>query len=147
MQGAASVTWQMAPSMPVPLMSHPTVRLHDGRVLVLGGESVLGVPTRTTQLYDPSANIWSTPTRMHTARTGFTAIFDPRATRWSVLPALRPTRFSQTASLLVDGRVLFDWGIVSHAISRSTILIDPDDNAFTAGPATLFPQAQQCGSR
>jgi hypothetical protein len=131
-RGPVSGRWTMAPSMPVPLMSHQAVLLHDGRVLVLGGESVLGVPTPTAQLYDPSTHVWSTEATMHVARIGFTAsvlydgrvlvvggigtnmndlaaaeVFDPRTGSWTVLPALPQPRFSQSASLLPDGR--FSW--------------------------------------
>jgi hypothetical protein len=160
--------WTMAPSMPAPLMSHQAVMLHDGRVLVLGGESVLGVPTRTAQVYDPATRAWTTLIGMHTARIGFTAtvlldgrvlvvggigtqmqdlasaeLFDPRAERWSELPALPQSRFSQSASLLPDGRVLLVGGIVNHVIGRSTLLFDPIRDSFVPGPLTRFPHAQQ----
>src|SRR5438067_1878234 len=82
-----SGAWSVAPSMPAPLMSHQAVLLHDGRVLVLGGESVLGVPTRTVQVYDPAKDVWTTLAGMHTARIGF------------------------SATVLLDGRVLVVGGI------------------------------------
>src|SRR5206468_2287555 len=102
-----------APSMPAPVMSSQAVLLNDGRVLVMGGESVLGVPTAVTQAYDPSTGLWHTVASMHTARIGFTAtvlrdgrvlvvggigatmndlasaeVFDPGVERWTMLPAL-----------------------------------------------------------
>ena len=64
-------------------MSQEAVLLHDGRVLVMGGEIVLGVPAAVTQMYDPSTRVWSAEVSMHTARIGF------------------------TATVLQDGRVLF----------------------------------------
>ncbi|HEX6507593.1 MAG TPA: kelch repeat-containing protein, partial [Chloroflexota bacterium] len=72
-RGTASGAWTVAPSMPAPLMSHQAVLLHDGRVLVLGGEFVLGVPTGVALIYDPSVRAWSAVAGMHTARIGFTA--------------------------------------------------------------------------
>lgn len=160
--------WTVAPSMPAPLMSHQAVLLHDGRVLILGGESVLGVPTDIAQMYDPATGIWSIETSMHTARIGFTAtvlldgrvlvvggigmnmtdlasaeLFDPQTNRWTVLPALPQTRFSQSASMLPDGRVLLVGGIVDHIISRSTFIFDPAHSIFVSGPPTHFAHAQQ----
>jgi N-acetylneuraminic acid mutarotase len=150
-------------------MSHQAVLLRDGRVLVLGGESVLGMPTSVAQVYDPSTRAWSSETHMHVARIGFTAcvlrdgrvlvvggvgttmndlasaeVFDPWTNTWSMLPALPQTRFSQSASLLPDGRVLLVGGIVQQSIARSTVLFDPRLGRFVAGPATHFLHAQQC---
>src|SRR5947209_13475115 len=71
--GPESGIWTMAPSMPAPLTSHEAVLLHDGRVLVMGGETVLGVPTSVTQMYDPATRVWSAEVSMHAARIGFTA--------------------------------------------------------------------------
>ncbi len=166
--GPAPGTWTMAPSMPAPVTSHEAVLLQDGRVLVMGGETVLGVPTAVTQMFDPSTRIWSAEADMHTARIGFTAIvlrngrvlvvggigtamndlesveiFDPQTDRWTLLPALPQSRFSQSASLLPDGRVLEVGGIVNHIIARSTLIFDPMRDVFVSGPATRFPHAQQ----
>ncbi len=79
--------WIRAASMPAPVMSQEEVLLHDGRVMVLGGESMLGVPVPWTQLYDPSTRAWSIGRSMHLARIG------------------------SNASVLRDGRVLVVGGI------------------------------------
>jgi len=71
--GPASGTWTVAPSMPAPVTSHGAVLLHDGRVLMMGGETVLGVPTAVTQMFDPSTRVWSAEISMYTARIGFSA--------------------------------------------------------------------------
>src|SRR5947209_4626944 len=68
--GPASGTWTVAPSMPAPVTSHGAVLLHDGRVLMMGGETVLGVPTAVTQMFDPSTRVWSAEISMYTARIG-----------------------------------------------------------------------------
>ncbi len=166
--GPALGRWTMAPSMPAPLMSHEAVLLHDGRVLVMGGETVIGVPTSVTQMYDPSTRSWSAAANMHTARIGFTAtvlrdgrvlvvggvgtamndltsveIFDPWTDWWAPLPALPQSRFSQSASLLPDGRVLVVGGIVNHIIAHSTLIFDPVRDDFISGPPTRLLHAQQ----
>jgi len=79
--------WMQAATMPAPEMSHEAVLLRDGRVMVLGGEPLLGVPVSWTQVYDPSTRSWSTSESMHFARIGF------------------------TASVLGDGRVLVVGGV------------------------------------
>src|SRR5947209_11461982 len=166
--GPEAGIWTMAPSMPAPLTSHQAVLLHDGCVLVMGGESVLGMPTSVTQMYDPSTHVWSAEVSMHTARIGFTAtvlqdgrvlvvggigttmndltsaeMFDPRTELWTLLPGLSQPRFSQSASLLPDGRVLEVGGIVNHTIGRSTLIFNPMHDDFVSGPPTRFPHAQQ----
>lgn len=159
--------WTEAPSMPSPLMSHGAVLLHDGRIMVVGGEPMLGVPVSWTQIYDTSTRLWSTTSRMHVARIGFTAsvlrdgrvlvaggidanmsdlssaeLWSPRTGTWSLLPNLAQTRFSQSASTLPDGRILLVGGIVGGTISRSTVIFDPTSSVFAAGPLTRFPHAQ-----
>jgi hypothetical protein len=56
---------------------------------------------------------------------------------------LPDVRFSHSATLLPDGRVLVVGGIVHRAISRSVLIYDPRKRAWTAGPPTLSPHAQQ----
>jgi len=51
---------------------HTTTRLPDGRVLVAGGESDLGV-LRTAEIYDPATGTWSLAGRMGEAKEGGTA--------------------------------------------------------------------------
>jgi hypothetical protein len=161
--------WMQAATMPAPEMSHEAVLLRDGRVMVLGGEPLLGVPVSWTQVYDPSTRSWSTSESMHFARIGFTAsvlgdgrvlvvggvddnlndlasaeVWTPATDTWSLLPNLLQTRFSQSASLLPDGRVLLVGGIVGGAISRSTVIFDPTSDVFVTGPPTRFPHAQAC---
>lgn len=161
--------WTMAPGMLAPLTSHQAVVLHDGRILVIGGEPLPGWPVPWVQLYDPSTGSWSAATSMHTARIGESAtvlhdgrvlvvgglgaklkdldsaeIFDPRTGVWHVLPRLTQTRFSQSASLLPDGRVLLVGGIADGLISRTTLLFEPTQERFVPGPATHRPHAQQC---
>lgn len=159
--------WMGAPSMPSPLMSHEAVLLHDGRVMVLGGEPMLGVPVSWTRIYDPSTRAWSTASSMHVARIGFTAtvlrdgrvlvvggvdatmsdlssaeLWSPKTGTWSLLPDLPQTRFSQAASVLPDGRVLLVGGVVGGTISHSTVLFDPAHDVFLAGPPTRSLHAQ-----
>ncbi|HEX8918971.1 MAG TPA: hypothetical protein VF898_10745, partial [Chloroflexota bacterium] len=152
-------TWTMAPGMPVPVTSQQAVMLHDGRVLVLGGEMIPGLPVPWAELYDPSSRTWSAAEDMHEGRIAesvtvlrdgrvlvlgginhklrdldATELFNPATGAWSLLPSLPQARFSQSASLLPDGRVLVVGGIVDGAISRTTLLFDPSRERFLPGP-------------
>src|SRR5947209_3663227 len=162
-------TWTNAPRMLAPVTSHQAVELHDGRVLVLGGETLPRLPVPWVQVYDPSTHVWSAAESMHIARIGESAtilhdgrvlvvgglgrtledldsaeIFDPRTGAWHDLPSLSQPRFSQSASVLPDGRVLLVGGIVGGIISRTTLLFDPHQERFQPGPTTHLPHAQQC---
>jgi Kelch motif len=162
-------TWTIAPSMLAPVTSHQAVVLHDGRILVIGGEPMPGWPVPWAQLYDPSTRAWSAEESMHVARIGESVtvlhdgrvlvvggldqklkdldsaeIFDPRTGAWQSLPPLPQPRFSQSASLLPNGRVLLVGGIVGGVISRTTLLFDPTLERFLPGGATHLPHAQQC---
>jgi WD40 repeat protein len=56
---------------------------------------------------------------------------------------LPDVRFSHSATLLPDGRVLVVGGIVHGAISRTVLIFDPRKPAWREGPPTLSPHAQQ----
>ena len=70
-------------------------------------------------------------------------IYDPVRDRWASTVPLPDVRFSHSATLLPDGRVLVVGGIVHGAISRSVLIFDPRKPAWRAGPPTLSPHAQQ----
>jgi hypothetical protein len=166
---AGAPTFSEAAPMPVPATSHVAALLHDGRVLVVGGEPVdYGLPDRAAQMYDPGTDTWTRMPDMHSARIGHTAtvlgsgrvlvvgglsghlkplltaeLFDPKTEEWSMAAPLPRTRFSASASLLPDGRVLVVGGIVDGSISRDTEVYDPTADRWTAGASTIEPHAQQ----
>jgi N-acetylneuraminic acid mutarotase len=72
-----------------------------------------------------------------------TEIFNPMQGGWHLAAPLPQTRFSHTASLLPDGRVLVVGGIVDGRISRSTLLYDSLHDRWESGPATHALHAGQ----
>jgi hypothetical protein len=124
---------------------HIAVRLPDGRVLIVGGESN-GNATTSTELFDPSTNGWSDGPPMLTARTFFTGslmsdgkvlvvggnpgmqpceIFDPDAGSWAPTGSLNDPReampivpLGRDAYLVASS--IFDGGGSSEIYDRST---------------------------
>ena len=165
---AARNSWTRAASMPAPVMDQLALVLHDGRVLVLGGEVEPGSPVPWVQLYDPISGRWSMGQDMQVARIGESAtvlddgrvlvaggigpdmrdlssaeMFEPNTGTWTSVASLPQTRFSHSASLLPDGRLLVVAGIVNGSISRSTLIYDERLNSWAPGPSTHFGHAQQ----
>jgi N-acetylneuraminic acid mutarotase len=155
--------------MSAPGTGQVAVQLHDGRVLVLGGEDVTdGFPVATTQLFDPVTNTWSYGPDMSVGRIGATAttlrngqvlvagglgpkldalnsaeLLDPSSMRWRQTTPLSQTRFSQSATLLPNGKVLLVGGIVNGSISSSALFFDPGSERWLQAPPTHYRHAQQ----
>ena len=127
--------------------SHTATLLPNGRVLMVGG-NVGGA--ETAELYDPLTGLFTSTGRMaiprisHTAtllpdgtvliaggytrvggnqsETATTEIYDPATGSFSPGPTMRQGRFSHSATLLPDGRVLFVGGAMSEDGAHTTAL-------------------------
>lgn len=116
---------------------HTATLLPSGKVLVVGGYNST-IPTAyltSAEIYDPSANTWSTTGSMATARryhastllpngkvlvtggqtttgdpTATAEVYDPATGLWTNANSFITARSSHTASLLPDGRVLIASG-------------------------------------
>ncbi len=107
---------------------HAATLLHNGKVLVAGGErddigfDHYGTAMDKAELYDPSTGQWSPtgslnePREEHTmtllpdgrvlAAGGTCELYDPLTASWSISGTLTPGSGGGTATLLADGRVL-----------------------------------------
>jgi hypothetical protein len=129
------------------------VLLHDGRVLVVGGEGDIGNTVASAELYDPVKGRWTIAGKMHTARRGHTAVvladgrvlvlggwnladragpplfgelFDPAVRTWKRTSGMTRWRYRPLAVLLRDGRVLVAGGYTENLVnSRTADLYDP----------------------
>jgi hypothetical protein len=129
------------------------VVMHDGRVLLLGGNLRNGRPVATVEIYDPHHATWSTATDMPVAvnfpsvtvmadgrvlvaggwvlkantvvpvNTAF--IFDPASGSWTKVAPMTQSRSMQSAVLLRDGRVLVAGGANASTEITSSEIFNP----------------------
>ena len=151
-------TWTPAADMNKPRFGHASVRLLDGKVLVIGGNSFDYGTDDSTEIYDPATDTWSTSAPMLTKRSGHAAvtlpngnvivtggtnnegslnsteIYNPIDNTWTPGPDMGATRQEHSAVLLDDGRVMVIGGTVNGMMSKRTEIYDPTNNSWTAGP-------------
>jgi hypothetical protein len=134
----ATNKWSAAGQLQRARYGHAAVLLTNGKVLVVGGRASASAPISSTELYDPAANSWSAGPNLSVARSDLTATLlddgrvlvvggDATASTTSAPQAatdlIDPTgraasrgvnmgagRADQTATLLLDGRVLVTGG-------------------------------------
>jgi len=135
------------------------VVLHDGSVLLVGGNLSNGSPVSTTEIYDPRHGSWSTASDMPVAvniptatvmadgrvlvvggeanpNTGVAVntafIFDPASGIWTKVAPMEQSRYGQSDVLLANGRVLVTGGYTSSTQSTSsTEIFDPATGKWT----------------
>ena len=108
--------WIPMPSMATPRWGHSATVLRDGRVLVAGGVHVAGCCEYTAHAQ--------------------TEIYNPISNAWTAGPTMRTARYSHTATLLDDGRVLVVGGNggAPGGQMASAEIFDPGRGAWNAAP-------------
>ena len=110
--------WSAAAPMLASRRGHTATLLADGRVLVVGGLSLI----LREGGYFPS-------------QPAFAEIYDPQANHWSTTAAIAFSRYGQTATRLADGRVLVAGGRGDAAILKSTEIYGAtEDRWISAAP-------------
>jgi hypothetical protein len=155
-------SWQPTAPMNRLRMNHLAVRLLDGRVLVVGGDSRgnLGDERGTAELFDPATGTWSMTGGLVVPRAGFTAtllpdgrvlaaggvdvadntlgsaeVYDPAAGTWRLTGSLVEPRLMHTATALPDGRVLVVGGMTDDFFMTTTgsaEVFDPTADTWSA---------------
>jgi hypothetical protein len=145
-------------------LSHASVKLADGRVLVSGGFNSNGY-TASAEIYDPMANTWSATGSMTQARGRHTMsrlpdgkvlvvggyiginnpptgveLYDPSTGTFSNIGSLTP-RFDHSATTLTDGRILIAGGNSGNTVLNTALLYDPATGVFSA--AGTLPRVHQ----
>lgn len=117
----ATVVQHAVPPMAYPRFQHNLVMLPDGRVLAVGGSTVVNTPSTTGSL-SPE-------------------IFDPVSETWTTMAAQQvPRMYHSTAVLLPDGRILSTGGGAADVIDFPTAEIYSPPYLF-AGPRPVISSA------
>ncbi|HEX8927051.1 MAG TPA: kelch repeat-containing protein, partial [Terriglobales bacterium] len=104
-----------AGAMLTPRRGHAAAALNDGRVLIVGGTDVNGATLASTEIFNPAA------------------LSDTALTLVTAGPSLSIPRFSATATLLTDGRVLVAGGGYPEAVTQT----NADGSTTQTGPTEL----------
>jgi hypothetical protein len=128
----ATGTWTSTGNLNAARRNHTATLLPNGKVLVAGGDTLLG---HSTELYDPATGMWSITGNLNIARAYHTAtlllngkvlvaggflagntaeLYDPATGTWSITGSLNAPadgRTDHTATLLPNGKVLVAGGV------------------------------------
>jgi WD40 repeat protein len=140
--------------MITPRYGYMATLLLDGRVLVVGGETIR--PRDSAELYEPVSEMWTATGSMITPRYGYVAtllpdgkvlvaggnndtgelasaeLYDPISGTWTSTGPMTTGRRGHTLTLLPDGKVLVAGGIGLNGLVTSAELYDPISGTCTA---------------
>ncbi len=135
-------SWSSGPNMGSARVDFSAVLLHDGRILVIGGDSPNFL---TSEVYDPSTNAWTTynlPKQAYytpavvlgsgsnynvliagglSGGTSSAAIFNVSTNSWAIETSMNVSRSHFTLTLLSDGTVLAAGGSNSNNLKSSEV--------------------------
>ena len=148
--------WSPAGVLSEARFNHSATLLTSGKVLVTGGCTASDCSTHTakSELYDPTANTWSTTGSLNTARYYHSAVrlhngevlviggsagsattscelYNPSKGKWSNVASTKVARYLHTTTLLPDGKVLITGGTPFRYPLRSAELYNPSSNTWT----------------
>jgi hypothetical protein len=111
--------WVVGAPLRHPRSDHAATALHDGRVLVTGGNA-------------------------DTKLLASTEIYNPRTDRWTEAAPMPRARTQLSAVTLFDGRVLITGGIdADGAPTNTTFIYDPGTDSWMGGPLMTVARLQQ----
>ncbi|HWS95729.1 MAG TPA: kelch repeat-containing protein, partial [Candidatus Methylomirabilis sp.] len=167
--------WTATGSMTTARQYFAAVVLPNGRVLVEGGQGTGGAILASAELYTPSTGKWTPAGHMSVARfshtatlistasgpkvlvtggcntptcstaTGVSELYDPVLNNWTTTGALHIPRAYQTATRLLNGKVLIVGG-VSASSTKSCELYDPTHGTWTVVASTSVLRNQHAAA-
>ena len=129
---AGTGAWSALPDLPAPRSEAASVRLPDGRTMLIGGANDAGASLNSVLVLAADGSGWSDLPPLTTSRSGPAAavlpdgkvlvaggkasgwllqsfntaeLWDPETQRWTVLPPMAQQRFAAVACVLPGGRV------------------------------------------
>ncbi|WP_437633936.1 kelch repeat-containing protein [Sorangium sp. So ce854] len=152
---ASAPSWEEVPPMITPRGRHTATVLQDGRVLVIGGNTVTG-ESRTwgafiqdVEIYDPASKTWAPAAPLGTlprsrvataflpngdvlATDGlFVQAYAPSLDTWSALPPLPYAVWNPSAVVLPSGKVLVIGVILNSWSALTGSIYDPAAGSWT----------------
>ncbi len=142
-------TWTIGPDMHLTRFDFSAVVLHDGRILVVGGNTN---NDNTSEVYNPASNSWTMYTATNAFKYGGTLallrgganykalvaggtnsanvqLFDPEINQWSTTISLNSPRSRFTLTTLNDGTILAIAGLNSLGQTNTSEVYTPDQLA------------------
>ncbi|HPM78885.1 MAG TPA: kelch repeat-containing protein [bacterium] len=161
----ATDAWSTGATVPVVRYGH-TLDALDGALYLVGGGDEYDVSSAQVWRYDPTDDAWTRTADLNIARRyhgsavldgllyvygGIDAneptpqhlasgeVYDPVNDEWTMIAAL-PVAWWGGAAGALDGEVLACHGVQDQAVSAACWIYDPDDDAWTEGPAAAEPR-------
>ena len=169
MQPAQAGIWVSNGPMTTARYDHTATLLPNGTVLAAGG-GYNGGYFSSAELYNPANGAWSATGSMATNRAMHTAtllpngkvlvaggltsqgthnlsnngaeLYDPMTGTWKVTGAMSTARYSHTATLLPNGKVLVAGGVKNGSYVSSAELYDPTTETWTTTGGMTVPRSQ-----
>ncbi len=134
------------------------VTLQNGKILLVGGYNGINFSLVSADLYNPATGLWSATGNMNVGRIGHTAtllndgrvlvtggfsqnsspdvvtsaeIYNPATGQWTTVASMYLARYSHTATLLGNGKVLIVGGFAPGSYTTETEIYDPVADTWT----------------
>jgi hypothetical protein len=168
-QAAQAGVWVTNSPMAIARYDHTATMLPNGKVLVAGGFGL-----SSAELYNPATRAWTMTGPMAVNRGLHTAtllpngkvlvagglsssgignqssngaeLYDPATGTWKVTGPLATARYSHTATLLPNGKVLVTGGIKDGSVVSNAELYDPSTGTWSAAGVMTSPRSQHSAS-